>query len=377
MAEIREILDKLNYYTEAPKRTIAEYTEKTGKGAVGIFAPYAPEEIVHAAGLLPVGLWGARIALNKARISMPTFACSIMQSIKELEVCGHYDQLIAVICNSLCDTLKAMGQKWTKGDTIPLIHFTHAQHRDLPAACTYLVKEYGFIKERLEKLIGYEITEEELLKSIDIYDEHRAVMREFACVAAQYPDIIDIRKRHLVFKSAFFMRKEEHTVLVKELIAALKEQPVKPWEGKRFVFSGIMVEPDPVFDVFNDLGIAVAADDLAQEGRQYRTDNGKEGDALTRLAAQWINFVGCLAFDPKKPRIQMLADMVKESKADGLIVAMMKFCDPEEFDYPLIKRKMEEENIPLIQIEIDQQIETTEQLRTRLQSFVEMLDAKE
>ena len=68
--------------------------------------------------------------------------------------------------------------------------------------------------------------------------------------------------------------------------------------------------------------------------------------------------------------------MLFRSHADGVVVAMMKFCDPEEFDYPMIKQAMEAAEIPLLQIEIDQQAQSVEQLRTRLQSFAEILQAR-
>ena len=143
------------------------------------------------------------------------------------------------------------------------------------------------------------------------------------------------------------------------------------------MLSGIMAEPDSVLDVLNDLHIAVVADDLAQESRQSRVDVPQEGTPMERLAAQWQNMYGCsLAYEHEKSRIPMLVQMVKSSGADAVVVAMMKFCDPEEFDFPMIKQAMEKEHIPLLQVEIDQQMQSVEQFRTRLQSFVEMVAQK-
>ena len=70
----------------------------------------------------------------------------------------------------------------------------------------------------------------------------------------------------------------------------------------------------------------------------------------------------------------MLIDMVKETGADAVVVCMMKFCDPEEFDYPIYKAQLEEAGIPMLYLELDQQIESFEQIRTRIQSFAEMVD---
>jgi benzoyl-CoA reductase/2-hydroxyglutaryl-CoA dehydratase subunit BcrC/BadD/HgdB len=52
---------------------------------------------------------------------------------------------------------------------------------------------------------------------------------------------------------------------------------------------------------------------------------------------------------------------------------MLKFCDPEEFDYPIFKKELEAAKIPALYLEIEQQMDSVEPLRTRIQSFTEML----
>ena len=373
MSAIQGILDQMRAVTENPTQTVAVYMEKTGKGAVGCIAPYTPEEMVHAAGYLPIGLWGGQVELNRVRAVLPAFACSIMQSVKELELTGRYDILSAVICPSVCDTLKAIGQKWSRSD-IPMIQFVHPQNRKLPAAMTFLTREYQSVRERLEAAIGERISDEAIHQSIDIYNLQRQTMREFAQTAADYPDLIDPLDRHLVFKSAFFMRKEDHTALVRTLIDMLKAEPKKEWDGLKVVVSGITVEPDSVLEIFKEMKLAIVADDLVHESRQSRVDAPDGENPLERMAQQWQNMYGCsLAYEQEKTRVPMLRELYEQKQADAVIIAMMKFCDPEEFDYPMIKLEMESNHIPLLQLEIDQQIQSVEQLRTRLQSFVEMI----
>lgn len=69
----------------------------------------------------------------------------------------------------------------------------------------------------------------------------------------------------------------------------------------------------------------------------------------------------------------MLIDMAEECGADGIVVLMMKFCDPEEYDYPIYKEEVEAASVPMLYLEIDQQLTSFEQIRTRVQSFTEML----
>lgn len=374
MSKVDTIISELQAIASNPKKAMDDYKAETGKGAVGMIPVYTPEEIVYAAGRLPIGCWGAQTEISKARAYLPPFACSIMQSIMELECNGVYDDLEAVIFSAPCDTLKCMGQKW-KGKC-PSIQFVHPQNVIVEGSTQFLVTEYAIVKEKLEKIFGETISDEAIEKAIVVYNEHRATMREFCKVAAEYPQVIDPIKRHAVIKAGFFMDKAKHTAAVKELIAELKAMPVQPWDGKKVVLTGIMAEPNELLQVLVDNKVAVVADDLAQESRQFRADVPMEGGSvLERLAMQWTkNMYGCsLLADRDKGRSDMLVNMVKESGADAVIVMMMKFCDPEEFDYPMYFQKLNAADIKSLKIEIDQQSNTFEQAATRIQALVETL----
>lgn len=372
MSRIESIIDQLAGITANPKKAVADYTKETGKGTVGVMPVYAPEEIIHAAGFLPVGMWGGQKTISKARAHMLPFGCSIMQAVMELELEGAYDDLEAVIFSVPCDTLKCMSQKW-QGKS-PSITFTHPQNRKIAAAVPFLMEEYKLLKRRLENLLGVSISNEALQNSIAVYNENRRVMREFCDVAAEYPQIIDPIKRHAVIKARWFMEKSKHTALVKELVAKLKKQPVQKWTGKKVVLTGIMAEPNGLLSIFKDFNFAVVADDLAQESRQFRIDVPEGKDPLERLAKWWQDFDGCsLATDPLKPRGEMLIEMVKKYHADAVIVCMMKFCDPEEFDYPIYYAQLEKAGIRNLMIEVDLEADSFEQAKTRLQTFSEIL----
>lgn len=374
MSRVDEILKQLKHTADNPKEAMDKYKEETGKGAIGIMPLYAPEELVYATGYLPMGIWGGRKAISNARTYLPAFACSIMQQVMELQCSGAYDELAAVIFSVPCDTLKCLSQKW-KG-TSPVITFTHPQNRGLESANLFLVEEYKILKDKLEQIVGEKITNAAIEKAITVYNENRAVMREFVKVAADYPQVIDPIARHAVFKSRMFMDKAKHTVLVKELMEEIKKSEIQPWEGKKVILTGILAEPDEVLDIMKDNGIAVVADDLAQESRQIRVDvpEGEEAP-LYRLAKVWQNMYGCsVATDTKKYRGKMLMDMARKTGADAVIVCMMKFCDPEEWDYPVYYRQFNENGVKSLMIEIDQEANSFEQIRTRVQSFVENID---
>ncbi|AKC62949.1 MULTISPECIES: 2-hydroxyacyl-CoA dehydratase subunit D [Clostridium] len=375
MDNIKNILSKLEGIVKNPKKVVSDYKERTGNKVIGCFPVYTPEEIVYAADMLPIGIWGGDVEANLAKQYYPAFCCSIMQSCMEFGLKGIYEGLSAVIIPGMCDTLNCMGQNWKFAiKDIPYIALVHPQNRKLEAGVEYLVEEYKHVKAKIEEIRGKEITEEEMQNSIDIYNEHRKVMRSFVDEAAKHPNTINNYQRNLVIKSGFFMRKDEHTKIVKELNELLAVLPEEKYDGKKVLVTGILLDSKEMLDVFEENKLRIVADDLAQESRQFRTDVPEGKNALDRLARQWSNIEGCsLAYDPKKIRGSMIAKEAKAKGIDGVVFAMMKFCDPEEYDYPIVKKDIEKEDIPTTMIEVDQQNKSVEQIRTRIQTFSEIL----
>ena len=375
MRTAKEIINEFKAIADNPRKAMDDYKKETGKGAVGIMPVYCPEEIVHAAGYLPIGMWGAqKKQISKARTYLPPFACSIMQSVMELQLEGVYDDLEAVIFSVPCDTLKCMSQKWNR--PVPAIVFTHPQNRKIAkdAANVFAREEFNIVKEKLEDILDVHISNKAIKNSIAVYNENRAACREFSDVAAEYAAVVTPSDRHAVIKARWFMEKSRHTALVKELIAALKAEPAPEFKGKKIIVTGIQVEPYDVLDIFQENGFAIVADDLAQETRNFRQDVPDDDDALMALARAWNEFDGCsLATDANKPKGQMIIDAVKKYGADAVVVCMMKFCDPEEFDYPILLQDFEAAGVKNLYIEVDQESTAFEQVKTRIQTFAEIL----
>lgn len=375
MDDLHDEIAYLQHVSRKPRLMLNIYMEK-GQKLVGCFPPYAPEELVHASGLLPMGLWGGYTELKLAKSYLPPFACPIIQANMEFALNGKYSGLQAVIIPAICDTLRCMTQNWRFGvPRIQMIPIVYPQNRTSAASIDYLISEYEHALVMLSTITGKMMTEQALCRTIEIYNEHNAVMREFSALAAKHLDIITPTVRHGIMKSAFFMDKSDHTASVKKINAGLKALPEHKFSGKRVILAGISSEPKELLEILEENGIAVVGDDLAQESRQYRTDTPLTGGgALKRLALQWKSRTCCsLIHELGKPRGTYLSELCRERQADGVINCLMKFCDPEEYDQPWLEADLRQAGYPCLTTEVDPLNKSFEQLRTRIQAFAEML----
>jgi benzoyl-CoA reductase/2-hydroxyglutaryl-CoA dehydratase subunit BcrC/BadD/HgdB len=297
-----------------------------------------------------------------------------MRSCLDFGMTGRYKGLSCVMMPMLCDTFRGMSAGWRAGvKDIPVASFIHPQNREDSDAKDFLAAEYRALAARIEKLTGAKIEDKKIAASIEVYNQHSTTMAEFARTANDHLDVIDPVVRHAVMKSATFILKEEHTAIVREIIAELNRLPVHKWKGKKVVITGITAEPDDFLRMFIENNIAVVGDDLAQESRQYRTLIPAGKDPWERLAQQWLNRYGCsTVHETRFTRGQMLVDMAKKTDATGVVICLMRFCDVEEYDFPLIAKAAEAAGLRSLCLEIDQSTQNNEQSRTKLQSFVEM-----
>jgi len=366
-------LKRLQETAANPRKVLDGYLS-SGKKVVGCFPIYVPEELVHAAGMVPMGLWGGQVTPTLAAKYNPIFTCSVMRSCLEFGMTGKYRGLSCVIMPVLCDTFRGMSAGWRAGvKDIPIASFIHPQNREDPYARDFLMAEYRALADRLEQLTGAVIKDDKLCGSIEVYNRHSSVMMDFAKAANDHLDVINPIVRHAVMKSAVFMPKEDHTAVVQEITTELNKLPKHEWKGKKVVIAGITAEPDDFLKIFIDNNIAVVGDDVAQESRQYRTLIPEGGNPWERLSQQWLNRWGCsVVHETKFTRGQMLVDMAKNNGATCVANCLMRFCDVEEYDSALINKEVKAAGLHSLCLEIDQSTQNNEQSRTKLQSFAEL-----
>ena len=362
-----------------PKAQLKKYKAE-GKKCVGVMPYYAPEELVAAAGMIPFGMWGSNNkTISRAKEYCATFYCTIAQLDLEMLLDGTMDLLDGVITPTICDTLRPMSQniRVAMSEKLPCIFLAHPQNRRAEFGMKFCIDQYSHVKGELEKIAGAPITDEALSETIKLYNKSRAARREFVKLANDHCDVITPTKRSAVLKAAWFMDKAAYTEKLAALNAELAALPKCDWKGTKVVTSGIICDNPKLLEIFEENHIAIAADDVAHESRAFRVDAPETGDPMTALAQQFADQdFEVLLYDEesnKNRRGEFVADLVKQSGAQGLVLFMQQFCDPEEMEYPYLKKALDAAKIPHIKLGVDQQMRDFGQARTAIQAFADVI----
>lgn len=371
-----DLLSRFERVAGDPRTQFKTYLD-TGRPVVLTAPYYTPAEIIHAMGLAPMGAWGADLRIDQARRYFPSFICSIVQSIVELGIRGEYDGAAALVVPSLCDSLKCLGENWKYAvPQIPFIPMVYPQNRRFEAADAFTIAGYRRVIGDLEKATGAVFRTEALARSIELYNQHNAVMRELAAALAAHPEVT-AAQRLGIYKSAWFIPVEEHTTLVRQLLDGWAGAPAggpEPGGRLRIVTSGVLLDSPGLISILDETGFHIVGDDVAAESRQYATDTPTGNDALTRLSGKHRDRGDCsVLYDPTKHRARHIVDVAQAHRADGVLIALTKFCDPEEFDVPFIRKACQTARLPLLVVEVDRQMVDYAQARTALTAFAELL----
>lgn len=376
---IETIIQEFAAVAADPKAQLKKHKAE-GKKCIGVMPYYAPEELVAAAGMVPFGMWGANDkTISRAKEYCATFYCTIAQLDLEMLLDGTMDLLDGVITPTICDTLRPMSQniRVAMSEKLPCIFLAHPQNRKAAFGKKFCIDQYTHIKTELEKIAGAPITDAALSDAIKVYNKSRAARRAFVKLASDHCDVVTPTKRSAVLKAAWFMDKAAYTEKLEALNAELNALPACNWKGTKVVTSGIICDNPKLLEIFEENQIAIAADDVAHESRAFRVDAAETGDPMMALADQFAALdYDVLLYDESSSenrRGEFVANLVKESGAQGLVLFMQQFCDPEEMEYPYLKKALDAAKIPHIRLGVDQQMRDFGQARTAIQAFADVI----
>ncbi len=368
LAHCREVIEDGDY------SPVQRWRESGGK-VLGHFQVYFPQEIAHAAGMLPVKLRGAPVELVHADSRFGSYLCAILKSSLDLALSGEV-QLDMFVSHPICDAARNLAAIWSRNFDYPCQILYLPQNANSEGTIPYLREEYGRLLSTVEEVSGKKVTEEDLRHSIGLFDRSRALVRELYDLKRSEPWKVAAEDAYCLVAIGGLIPVEDHIALLERVIPELQQRENKKEDRIRVVFEGAFCEQPPL-DMIRTIGRScyVVDDDFLIGLRWFTEAVGTDGDPLLALAEAYIerSSYSPVQHDDRKVKEAMLLERAKAADAEAVILTAAKMCEPgleEQVAYVLA---LDESRIPYFLSEFEESMTSFRNLELQVETFAENL----
>jgi len=354
--------------------------KQQGKKIIGFQCTYVPEEVIHAAGMLPVRITGdsRELDLSEANSYMYHNCCSFVRSCAELILNGHYNFLDGLVVGATCDPTRRLADVVLNYQLVPFactvtVPRTYSEH-----AQQLFLEEVLDLVAALEEHFGVKVTDDALRESVKVYNRTRELFRKLYELKKADPPALTGAETMEIYDAMFKMTREELNNLLErlidELVATRRTVPGKI----RLLINGSPLNNAEFIKTIEDLGAVVVIDELCT-GSRYWWESVEMTPGLSPIEAisrRYLNNQPCARMMPSEKRFEVVQQMVKDYRVQGVVSQIIRYCVPYAHDQPLLRRLLEEQGTPVLELDVEYGMAGMGQIRTRAQAFLEMLEAE-
>jgi benzoyl-CoA reductase subunit C len=368
LARGRELIED----TDFP--TVRRWRDAGGR-VLGHFQVYFPEEIAHAAGLLPFKVRGAPVEPTHAESRFGSYLCSILKTSLELAL-SRKVELDAFVTHPICDAARNLAGVWGRNMPYPCRILYLPQHPTSAHAAAYLRDEYQRVRELCAAVSGRTVDDEALAASIAVFNKNRALLRRLYALRRERPWLVAADEAWVLVALAGLLPREEHNALLATVLPLLESRATPRRDRIRVVFEGGFCEQPPL-DLIRAIGRScyVVDDDLLIGLRWLTDDVPTDGDPLLRLAQAYLDRSAHspVQHDARKPKERMLLERIERAGAQAAILTAAKMCEPGLEELVVHTRALDQHGIPYFVSEFEENMTSFDQLEIQLETFVENL----
>ena len=342
-------------YEDLDFQTVRDWkAQDSGRQAIGYMPIYVPRELIHAAGMLPVGILGAgdRLEIIRGDAYFQSYICHIPRSTVELALTQRLEALDGMLFPSICDVIRNLSGMWQM-----LFPERYVRYVDLPqnfnpaVGGTFWRQELDTLRVDLGRIAGREITDRKLRHSVSVYNENRRALRRLYEARSKRPWLFPTSEVYLVLRAGTILPVEEHTELVRSYLnLAPQESDRCEQDMSRIVLVGMFCEQPPLglLITLERAGCWIVDDDLLLGLRWMGGDVPEEGDPLANLVAAYLEQSAQTAsvYQAEGRRGAWLVESVQRNMAEGVIFCAPSFCDPALLEQPMLVAALDQAGIP-------------------------------
>jgi benzoyl-CoA reductase subunit C len=366
--ECRELLEDMDY------PTVKRWRAAGGK-VVGHFQVYFPEEIAHAAGMLPLKIRGAPLEAINAESRFGSYLCSILKTSLELALTDRVE-LDMFVTHPICDAARNLAAVWGRNFSYPCQILYLPQNANSSHSAQYLRDEYHRLMGDIEAIAGRSITDDDLRRSLTVFNENRALLHELYAIKREEPWILSSYDSYLLMAVGGMIPREEHNDLLRTVLPMIRARTAKKQDKIRVVFEGGFCEQPPL-DLLRTISQTcyVVDDDLLIGLRWILEDVPLSGDPLYNLAEAYLekSSYSPVQHDLRKPKEEMLMRRIGSSGAEAAIVTAAKMCEPGLEEQVAYSHTLDHNSVPYFVSEFEENMTSFDHLEIQLETFVENL----
>jgi benzoyl-CoA reductase/2-hydroxyglutaryl-CoA dehydratase subunit BcrC/BadD/HgdB len=362
-----------------PESVAVKEWQATGRRVIGWFNPYIPEEIIHAAGMLPFEVTGDNepVQMQGAEAHMHSNSCSKIRTCWQMQLDGNYGFLDGYVSSHMCDQDMRLFEVWSYYKKLPYMDAIYApRKRDEVAVQLYLKDLEGF-RSRLSQFLICRIPDQHIAQSIEVYNRGRVLMQQ----------LYELRKRDRppltgaeaveVSKAAARMPRERFNELMEQLLAEIQSSGREIKKARRLMLIGNDLHNTTQIEALESADAVVVVDEM---DIGLRRAAGQVDTTLPPMEALARYYVMGRPVDKhtwnSDGRIELIGMLAEQYKVDGVVSENVRFCTYPGWDKWDVKKHLQERGIPILELDLEYGHPGGAQMRIRAEAFMEMLETR-
>jgi benzoyl-CoA reductase subunit C len=346
------------------------WKEETGGKVVGLFCCNVPEELLYAAGMLPVRLMGEKEEASEADLHFPSNCCPYPKRCLDLGLKGRYGYLDGIVVPNTCDIIRAMFGAWKMNLETPYAYFLEVPQKISAEGVSFFREKILDFKKSLEEWTGREITTGVLKDAVETYNLNRRLLHS----AGRFRKdglISGVECQNLVI-SSMFMPKAAHNHFAADFLEEAARREARP-AGVRLLVSASMLDDAGFIGLLEACGGSVVADDMPAGSRYFFSPVENASDPLSALAERYLARVPCPRKMLPRERFEFVKQTMEGAGVQGAVIHNLKACDCHLYEYPYLKAMLEAMGLPVLFFRGEETEAEQETQRDHIEAFIEMI----
>lgn len=400
---VREIFDGMEDEKHRPKnmayfdRIFQTFTQggegavprKKGRKLIGTYCLFVPEEIIYAAGAQPVRLCsGAYDSVEVGEDYLPDVACPMVKSevgFSAVPVLSFFQDCDLVVIPASCDWKTKMGS--IIEEHVPVLMLDLPRIKEEESSRSFWFNQIERFKTEVEKVTGNRINRRRMREAIRMVQRAQVQFDRFHAIRKADHPVIQGRDALEVLNAYFYDHVESWTEAMSNLNDELeervrnKESVCKPMAARLLLTGSPMVFPNwKIPTIIEELDGVLVADEFCTSNRylhdKVAVDEGMMSDMLHAIADRYLLPCSCPIFSTTIDRRDRLLQLIDDHRVEGVIYHTLKGCHPYDLETKFIEKMLQEKGVPMLKVDTDYSPQDVEQLRTRIEAFMETLKGR-